>query len=141
MENNAALAALAALSQETRLDIFRLLVAAGDGGLPAGEIAARLGVQAPTLSFHLAHLKQAQLVTRRRDSRLRIYAANYPVMSELVAFLTENCCRGIPGSSATGAQCSPAAAACVPALAGPSHARSRSPARVPARTARSLVRS
>lgn len=138
MENTSALAALAALSQETRLDIFRLLVAAGDEGLPAGEIAERLGVHAPTLSFHLAHLKQAQLVTRRRDSRLQIYAANYPVMNELVAFLTDNCCRGI--SAAGGAQCAPVGAACLPAPSHLSPARGRSAARASARSNRGAAR-
>jgi len=114
MEINAALVALAALSQETRLNIFRLLVVAGNEGLPAGEIAERLGVQGPTLSFHLAHLKQARLVTCRRDSRMQIYAASYPLMNGLVAFLTENCCRGVSAPAATGALCSPGAAACPP---------------------------
>ncbi len=141
MEKSAALDALAALSQETRLDIFRLLVAAGDAGLPAGEIAARLGVQAPTLSFHLGQLKQAQLVTCRRDSRLQIYAANYSVMNGLVAFLTENCCRGLSTPAANGALCAPDAAACSPAAARAAPAGSRSAPRSTARTVRGGARS
>jgi DNA-binding transcriptional ArsR family regulator len=117
MKRTTVLAALAALSQETRLDIFRLLVVAGDAGLPAGEIAARLGVQAPTLSFHLSHLKRARLVTYRRDSRSLIYAANYAVMTGLVAYLTENCCRGA-GADGLPEACAPGAAACAPGPSG-----------------------
>ena len=86
--------ALAALAQETRLDIYRLLVRAGQAGLPAGRIGERLALPLPTLSFHLAQLKHARLVTARRDGRSIIYAANYPAMTGLVAYLTENCCEG-----------------------------------------------
>lgn len=94
MEKTNALVALAALAQESRLDIFRLLVQAGNEGLPAGQIAERLGLPSATLSFHLNHLKQAGLVTCRRESRSLIYAAAYKAMNGLLAYLTENCCRG-----------------------------------------------
>ena len=105
METHSAIAALSALAQETRLHVFRLLVQAGGRGLAAGVIAARLGVPAATLSFHLSHLKQAGLVTCRRESRLLIYAASYDAMNGLIAYLTENCCRG--AGSAGGSQCAP----------------------------------
>jgi DNA-binding transcriptional ArsR family regulator len=94
MEKLYAVAALAALAQETRLDIFRLLVEAGEGGLPAGQIGERLNLPSATLSFHLSQLKHAHLVTFRRESRSLIYKAAYPVMNELLAYLTENCCQG-----------------------------------------------
>jgi len=94
MEKKDAVGALAALAQETRLDIYRLLVQAGQGGLAAGRIGERLDLPLPTLSFHLAQLKHARLVTARRQGRSIIYAANYPAMNGLVAYLTENCCEG-----------------------------------------------
>ncbi len=94
MEKRDALAALAALAQDTRLDIFRLLVEAGENGLPAGQIGECLGLPGATLSFHLNHLKHAHLVTFRRESRSLIYKAAYPVMTDLIAYLTENCCQG-----------------------------------------------
>ena len=94
MEKTTILAALAALAQETRLDIYRLLVEAGPAGLPAGRIGERLGLALPTLSFHLAQLKHAGLALARRESRSIIYAANYPAMNGLIAYLTENCCGG-----------------------------------------------
>jgi ArsR family transcriptional regulator len=94
MEKTPAITALAALAQESRLDIFRLLVQAGPEGLPAGRIGERLGLPAATLSFHLSQLKQAGLVTFRREGRSLIYAAEYAVMNGLLAYLTENCCEG-----------------------------------------------
>jgi DNA-binding transcriptional ArsR family regulator len=95
MEKHGAIAALAALAQESRLDIFRLLVQAGAGGLPAGQIGERLGgMPSPTLSFHLNQLRQAGLVTFRREGRSLIYAAEYAAMNDLLTYLTENCCRG-----------------------------------------------
>jgi DNA-binding transcriptional ArsR family regulator len=94
MENSDAITALAALAQESRLDVFRLLVQAGTDGLPAGQIGERLGLPSATLSFHLNQLKQAGLVTFRRQGRSLIYAAEYATMNGLLAFLTENCCRG-----------------------------------------------
>jgi ArsR family transcriptional regulator len=94
MEKADAVAALAALAQDSRLDIFRLLVQAGPDGLPAGRIGERLGLPAATLSFHLNQLRQAGLVTFRRDGRSLIYSAEYAAMNDLLAYLTENCCQG-----------------------------------------------
>lgn len=94
MESNDAVAALGALAQENRLEVFRLLVQAGPEGLPAGQIAERLKLAGPTLSFHLAQLKHAGLVQARRDGRSLIYAADYDGMNALMGFLMENCCAG-----------------------------------------------
>lgn len=92
MEMMEALAALASLSQEVRLKVFRLLVTASPHGLPAGAIAEELAVPANTLSFHLNHLRHAGLVTVRRNGRLMIYAARCDQVERLKEFLTENCC-------------------------------------------------
>jgi ArsR family transcriptional regulator, arsenate/arsenite/antimonite-responsive transcriptional repressor len=94
MEPNTIVAGLAALAQETRLEVYRLLVQAGPEGLPAGSIGAKLSLPLPTLSFHLAQLKHAGLVAARRQGRSIIYAANYGAMNGLIAYLTENCCGG-----------------------------------------------
>ncbi|HUC63282.1 MAG TPA: metalloregulator ArsR/SmtB family transcription factor [Alphaproteobacteria bacterium] len=91
-----ALGALASLAQETRLAIFRLLVERGPAGLAAGAIAERLGVPDSSLSFHLAHLTRAGLLVQRRDGRSLVYSADFGGMNALVAYLTENCCRGRP---------------------------------------------
>ncbi|MCB1381428.1 MAG: winged helix-turn-helix transcriptional regulator [Notoacmeibacter sp.] len=91
-----ALCALAALGQETRLAIFRLLVKAGEGGLAAGDIAERLGVLQNTLSAHLKILSQAGLVTHEREGRLIRYRAGFTAMRDLLAFLMEDCCNGNP---------------------------------------------
>jgi DNA-binding transcriptional ArsR family regulator len=96
MEIKAAVSALAALAQETRLAAYRFLVAAGESGLPAGEIAAKLEVPPATLSFHLKELAHAGLVSSRNEGRFVIYAADYAVMSGLIAFLSEECCAGRP---------------------------------------------
>ena len=96
MEGSNAISALAALAQENRLDVFRLLVQAGEGGMPAGSIATTLGVPNNTLSFHLERLRAAGLVTSMRQGRSIIYAANYAAMNGLLAYLTENCCQGRP---------------------------------------------
>jgi DNA-binding transcriptional ArsR family regulator len=98
MEKQDALAALAALAQESRLDVFRLLVQAGAEGMPAGQIGERLGLPSATLSFHLSHLKQSGLVKCRRESRSLIYTAEYTAMNGLLAYLTENCCQGNPAA-------------------------------------------
>jgi ArsR family transcriptional regulator, arsenate/arsenite/antimonite-responsive transcriptional repressor len=98
MEKQTAIAALGALAQETRLDIFRLLVQAGDEGLPAGKIGDRLGLPSATLAFHLKELKHAGLVTFERDGRSLIYSACYPAMNGLLSYLTENCCQGNPAA-------------------------------------------
>jgi ArsR family transcriptional regulator len=95
MEKPSAIAALAALAQDNRLDVFRLLVKAGPAGLAAGEIATRLGLAPNTLSFHFDRLRQAGLVTVRRESRSMIYAAQFATMNALIGFLTENCCAGV----------------------------------------------
>lgn len=96
MKKSRVIAALGALAQGTRLEIFRLLVHKGPAGLPAGEIGARLGQPSPTLSFHLNQLRFAGLVSSRRESRSIIYRANFKAMSDLIAYLTENCCGGRP---------------------------------------------
>jgi ArsR family transcriptional regulator, arsenate/arsenite/antimonite-responsive transcriptional repressor len=96
MEKKGAIAALGALAQETRLDVFRLLVTEGPTGLPAGVIADRLGVLPASLTFHLQQLVHAGLITQRRLGRQLIYSAEYGAMNELLAYLTENCCgRGV----------------------------------------------
>jgi ArsR family transcriptional regulator len=92
MDQKRAIAALAALAQETRLDLFRLLVARGPDGLAAGVIAERLGVAPSSLSFHLQQLVHAGLITQRRAGRQLIYAADYGAMNALMVYLTENCC-------------------------------------------------
>jgi ArsR family transcriptional regulator, arsenate/arsenite/antimonite-responsive transcriptional repressor len=106
MDEKRAIAALGALAQETRLALFRLLVTAGPEGMAAGGIAERLGLPPSSLSFHLAQLVHAGLITQRRLGRQLIYAAEYGAMNALVAYLTENCC-------GQGATCAPAA--CKPA--------------------------
>ena len=109
MEKKGALAALGALSQETRLDVFRLLVTQGPAGLPAGAIAERLHVLPASLTFHLQQLVHAGLLTQRRLGRQQIYAAEYTAMNELLAYLTENCCgQGV----STTPVCDPAAGCC-----------------------------
>ena len=92
MDEHRAVLALSALAQETRLALYRLLVAEGPLGLPAGAIAERLGVAPSSLSFHLQQLLHAGLVTQRRAGRQLIYAAEYETMNALLAYLTENCC-------------------------------------------------
>jgi ArsR family transcriptional regulator, arsenate/arsenite/antimonite-responsive transcriptional repressor len=92
MEKKGAITALGALAQETRLDVFRLLVMQGPAGLPAGVIADRLGVLPASLTFHLQQLVHAGLITQRRLGRRQIYSAEYDSMNALLAYLTENCC-------------------------------------------------
>ncbi len=92
MDQKQAITALGALAQETRLELFRLLVTSGPEGLPAGVIAERLGVLPSSLSFHLQQLVYAGLITQRRLSRQLIYSAEYGAMNALLAYLTENCC-------------------------------------------------
>ena len=107
MEKQSAISALAALAQETRLDVFRVLVQAGPEGLPAGAIGDVLGVPSATLSFHLKELKSAGLVRCERQGRSRIYSPDLSAVNELVAFLTANCCRGVDGSGSDGEGCDP----------------------------------
>jgi DNA-binding transcriptional ArsR family regulator len=96
MDAPAAIDALAALAQETRLKVFRLLVQTGPEGLAAGEIARRLEVPPATLSFHLSHLEAAGLIASQRQQRRIVYAADYAGMRQLLRFLTEDCCQGRP---------------------------------------------
>lgn len=100
MEAQKAVASLAALAQETRLAIFRVLVRAGKEGLAAGAIADAVATPASTLSFHLKELSAAGLVRSRQEGRFIYYSAEYGAMSELVAFLTENCCQGMAANQA-----------------------------------------
>jgi ArsR family transcriptional regulator len=96
MELRAAVKRLSALAQESRLEVFRLLVKAGREGLPAGEIARALKTTPNTLSAQLNVLANAGLVTSRRESRSIIYATDYESMSGLLVYLTEDCCQGRP---------------------------------------------
>lgn len=107
MEKLDAVAALLALGQDNRLDAFRLLVQAGRRGLPAGEIAAALKLAPNTLSFHFDRLRQAGLVTVRREGRSMIYTARFDTMRALLGYLTENCCAGEEQC------CEPIAGACL----------------------------
>lgn len=93
MKTNNAVLALGALAQGSRLKIYRRLVEAGLRGLAAGKLATDLGIPAATLSFHLKELSHAGLISSRRESRSIIYAPDFPAMTELMNFLTENCCR------------------------------------------------
>jgi ArsR family transcriptional regulator len=106
VETQRVLEALAGLAQDTRLRIFRLLVEQGPEGLPAGEIVERLQLANATASFHLKELTHAELVIPRQAGRFIYYSANYPTMSGLIAYLTENCCRG----STCDIACAPVAA-------------------------------
>src|SRR6266849_5986835 len=107
MRREEVIAALGALAQESRLDIFRMLVQKGPEGLPAGDIGRKLGLPAPTLSFHLGQLKHAGLLSARRHSRSIAYAADYSTMNALLKFLTENCCGGKPEICAPAIACAP----------------------------------
>lgn len=109
MDTQIAIGALAALAQETRLSIFRLLVQAGPEGMTVGRIGEALEIPPATLSFHLKELSRAGLLGSRQESRFIWYFANYQAMNELIGYLTENCCRGQP--EACDAPCSPKKAA------------------------------
>jgi ArsR family transcriptional regulator, arsenate/arsenite/antimonite-responsive transcriptional repressor len=102
METSDAVAALAALAQDSRLEVFRLLVQAGPEGMPAGQVAQQLDLAPNTLTFHFDRLRQAGLVTVRREGRSMIYAARFAAMNALLGFLTENCCQGAPANTAPG---------------------------------------
>lgn len=94
MESKIAVQALSALAQDSRLEVYRLLVQAGPEGLAASELAERLGIPANTLSFHLKTLSHAGLVDARQEGRFIYYSTNYEQMNALLGFLTENCCGG-----------------------------------------------
>lgn len=100
MKASEAIDALSALAHEHRLKVYRLLVEQGPKGLPAGVIAAKVGLQPSSLTFHLQHLTRAGLLIATRSSRQIFYAADFTAMTSLVAYLTENCC------TASGASCS-----------------------------------
>jgi DNA-binding transcriptional ArsR family regulator len=100
MKKTDAVAALAALAQDNRLDVFRLLVQAGPEGMPAGAVADALDLAPNTLTFHFDRLRAAGLITVRREGRSMIYAAQFEQMNALLGFLTENCCCGAPCASA-----------------------------------------
>ena len=119
MENKDIVTALAALAQDNRLDVFRLLVQAGPNGLAAGAVAEKLSLAPNTLSFHFDRLRNAGLVSVKREGRSLIYAARYETMNDLLAYLTANCCGGVT-------ECTPAA--CAPQ----SSSRKVSKAKVPA---------
>ena len=96
-----AIDALAALAQESRLKVYRLLVEAGPDGMPAGRIGEELELPPATLSFHLAHLARTGLVRSRQEGRFVIYSADFQNMNRLVGYLTENCCGGRACAPAT----------------------------------------
>ena len=104
MDKRNALAALAGLAQESRLDIFRLLVEQGPEGLSAGMIAERLDLPNATLSFHLKELTRAELISARQEGRFIYYSANFRTMNDVIAYLTENCCAK---SAACDIRCAP----------------------------------
>ncbi len=106
MEKTNAVTALAALAQDNRLAVFRLLVQAGPEGLPAGAVADALDLAPNTLTFHFDRLRMAGLVTVRREGRSMIYAAEFDTMNALLGFLTDNCCGGV--SCAPAVACKPA---------------------------------
>jgi ArsR family transcriptional regulator len=107
METNQVITALAALAQESRLAVYRLLVSAGPPGVAASKIAEQLGVANSSLSFHLKELTQAGLIVPRHEGRFIIYAANFDTMNNLVGFLTENCCGGQSCSPCLPIKCPP----------------------------------
>jgi len=107
MKSSQIIAALGALAHEHRLAVYRLLVARGPEGLPAGSIADRVGVVPSSLTFHLQNLQRAGLITQRREGRQLVYSTDFGVMNSVVAYLTENCC----GDSAACIPCAPSGAA------------------------------
>lgn len=106
MNSKTAIASLAALAQDSRLAVYRLLVKRGPKGFAAGEVGARLKIPGPTLSFHLKSLAQAGLVSTRKESRFIYYSANFERMNDLIGYLTENCCSL---GSDCGIRCAPSA--------------------------------
>lgn len=114
MDDKQALGAFAALSQETRMRIVRLLVTAGPEGMPAGVIGEAMdGASTSRMSFHLSHLEHAGLVQSRREGRSIIYSASFTALSDLIQFLMRDCCQGHPevcnpAVAALSCQCDPA---------------------------------
>lgn len=106
MDSTEVIDALAALAQEYRLAIFRLLVEQGPGGLAAGVIAERVGLTPSALTFHIQQLTRAGLLTQRRDGRQLLYAPDFATMNGIVDYLTENCCAG---SASCAPSCAPRA--------------------------------
>jgi DNA-binding transcriptional ArsR family regulator len=98
METKHVISALAALAQESRLAVFRLLVQIGPAGLAASKIAEQLAIPSSSLSFHLKELSHAELIVPRQDGRFIIYSANFDTMNQLMGFLTDSCCGGNPCS-------------------------------------------
>ena len=107
MEKRIVIGALAALAQETRLDVFRLLVKSGPKGLPAGAIGEVLDIPSATLSFHLKELKSASLIRCERQGRSRIYSPDFSSVNELMGFLSANCCEGMEATGCTDEGCPP----------------------------------
>lgn len=105
MKTSNAILSLAALAQESRLAVFRLLVQAGPAGLPASKIAQTLDIAPSSLSFHLKELAHAEMVVAQKAGRCIIYSANFDTMNGLLAFLTENCCGGVPCSPVCQSEC------------------------------------
>lgn len=112
MEDQDVIKALAALAQPTRLRVFRWLVVAGRDGATPGVIAAALDLPAATLSFHLKELSSAGLLAREHRGRHRVYRTDYAHMNELLRYLTDNCCQGLPCLDVTALTCGDQAASC-----------------------------
>jgi ArsR family transcriptional regulator, arsenate/arsenite/antimonite-responsive transcriptional repressor len=125
MEIKAAVTALGALAQETRLAIYRLLVEAGRDGESVGHIGETLKVPGATLSFHLKELARSGLVTTRQERQFIYYAVDFERMAELMAFLTQNCCRGMPQKCLTVVETA-LGSCCAPADSKPKRKRRRS---------------
>jgi ArsR family transcriptional regulator len=123
METSKVLVALAALAQETRLAVYRLLVEHAPEGLPAGRIAERLGIPAPSLSFHLKELWRAGLIAPRQVGRFIWYRADVDSMNGLIGYLTENCCLS---STVCDPACAPTKARRSAAVAMPESRRRKS---------------
>ena len=125
MEIKGAVTALAALAQETRLSIYRLLVEAGPEGVAAGRIGETLKVPGATMSFHLKELVRAGLVSARQEKQFIFYAVDFQRMAELMTFLTQNCCHGMPQECLTVVETA-LGRCCPPSPSKPKSRRSRS---------------
>lgn len=124
METKEAVIALAALAQETRLSIFRLLVQIGPEGIPVGQIGEAVKVAPATLSFHLKELHHAGLISSRQEGRFIYYTANFERMAAIMTFLTQNCCQGMPQECLTVVET--ALGGCCPPQSNPKSTRSQS---------------